>query len=134
MATGADAAAAARKSRRSARFSDKVPRAGFHLRTGRADVARLCQAGHEVLIVLQRPIAKSGVAVERYVAQICTPHSPYCELPGTDSGLPVTTFDDRPVWGAPPINSTCNTHAFGWPLVHFASCLTARATLAPLGD
>lgn len=72
------------------------PRAGFPVRTGRADVARLCQAGHEVLIVLQKPNTNP---VERYVAQICTPHSPYCELPGTDFGMPVTAFEARPVWG-----------------------------------
>lgn len=108
-ATDVDAGSAAHKTRTYARFSDKVPRAGFHLRTGRADVARLCQAGHEVLIVLQRPSATPGATVQRYVAQICTPHSPYCELPGTDSGMPVTTFDDRPVWGAAPLRFVLHT-------------------------
>ena len=128
------------------RFADKVPRAGFHVRTGRTDVARLCHAGHEVLVVLQRPagtgaktaseralaadlaakVTASAAAdpgsggngdamavweggsggadgskakMERYVAQICTPHSPYCELPGTDSGMEVTASEPRPVWG-----------------------------------
>eukprot|EP00892_Ulva_mutabilis_P008776 jgi/Ulvmu1/6270/UM028_0128.1 len=83
----------------SSQFADKVPRAGFPLRTGKVDVARLCHAGHQVAVVLQRRPEREGEPVTRYLAQVCTPHSPYCELAPAGNGLPTTAEEDRPVWG-----------------------------------
>lgn len=97
----APATAAGGLSAVSGQFSDKVPRAGFPLRTGKVDVARLCYAGHQVAVVLQRKPPHEGAPVTRYVAQICTPHSPYCELAAAGNGLPTTAEEDRPVWGVP---------------------------------
>jgi hypothetical protein len=89
-----------RGSRRFQALANKVPRAGFPLRAGRTDIARLCHAGHQVVVVLQRERDADSNRVSRYIAQICTPHSPYCELPQLDMGTPTVPIDDRPVWGA----------------------------------
>ena len=50
-----------------ARFAHRMPHAGFPVRSGKVDIARLCHAGHEVAVVLQRG---TGPKVERYLAQV----------------------------------------------------------------
>ena len=81
-----------------------APRAGFPLRpaSSRWAIASLCRAGHDVAVVLQEAVGHPQAAgnVGRYLAQICTPHSPFLQHGAyAVDGEPPT--EEPPAWGAP---------------------------------
>lgn len=78
------------------------PRSGFPLRFSRWQIANLCRNGYEVAIVLQQPVVDKNRAsrVDRYVAQICTPHSPYYH--GDTSADSEDGVEEAPAWGVIP--------------------------------
>ena len=81
-----------------------VPKSGFPRRPGssRVHIARLCRAGHEVAVVLQAAVEdrQAGGSVRRYVAQVCTPHSPLLQ-DGAPPAEGEPDVEEPPAWGAP---------------------------------
>ena len=77
------------------------PRAGLPAVCARTETARLCRAGMDVVMCEQASFAQSnGKLLTRYVAQICTPHSPFYVW-GDEAGEPTGQADAHlTIWGA----------------------------------
>jgi len=78
----------------------RPPMAGFPSVCVRTETARLCRLGLEVVVCEQAaPGAGSGKLLSRFVAQICTPHSPFYVW-GDEASEPAGLGDARlTIWG-----------------------------------